>query len=78
SLDWMARELGWSRVAEWWFGTDLVDLYRSILVALRKRGEAEALVERWGEQILPALDQMQLALDQRRLSSEVHMLFRAG
>lgn len=78
SLDWMAREFGWTRVAEWWFGTDLVDFYRSVLVSLRQSGRAEGLIDRWGEQILPALDRMQLALDESRLSSEVHMLFRAA
>lgn len=40
SLDWTCREFGFERVGEWWFGTDMVDLYRSVSVRL---GRSEAL-----------------------------------
>ena len=74
SIDWTCREFGFRRVAEWWFGTDMVDLYRSIWVRLAKSQGTGAMQEAWTEMFAPALDAMQLELDRRRLASEVHLL----
>ena len=77
SLDWMCREFGFGRVAEWWFGTDLVDLYRSVLVGLEADPALRAIANSWTTSWAGAIDDMQLALDRRKLSSEVHMLLSA-
>ena len=66
---------GIERAAEWWFGTDMLDLFRSVLVSLEDSG-AERLAEEWTRAMLPAIDAMQLALDRRKDSSQVHMLYR--
>lgn len=76
SIDWTCREFGLERVAEWWFGTDMVDLYRAVTVELERREETRALSAYWGEMFAPALDDAQIALDRRRTASEVHMLLR--
>ncbi|AFM27580.1 class I SAM-dependent methyltransferase [Desulfomonile tiedjei] len=76
SIDWFCNKFGFKRVAEWWFGTDMFDLYRSIGVSLRQAPETGSMCERWWEIMKSAIDEMQLALDRRRLSSEVHMLVK--
>lgn len=76
SLDWMCAAHGFERVAEWWFGTDLVDLYRSVLVTLGQSSRLSGAATRWDAMWRPALDDLQLALDRRLLSSEVHLLLR--
>lgn len=76
SLDWLCKEFGMTRAAEWWFGTDIVDLFRSVAVELERNAGSRALVPVWRDMIAPAIDDMQGALDTRKLASEVHMLFK--
>jgi hypothetical protein len=76
SIDWFCNKFGFKRVAEWWFGTDMFDLYRSVGVSLRQAPETQSICEQWWKIMAPAIDEMQLALDRRRLSSEVHMLVK--
>ena len=76
SLDWMCNEFGLERAAEWWFGTDIVDLFRAVTVELQRTPETEGLTDMWRETIAPLIDDMQMLLDKRKLSSEVHMLLR--
>ena len=76
SLGHLCREFGLEQKARWWFGTDLVDLYRSVMVTLGSSPEHRDMCASWEEKFKPAIDDMQLALDKRRLSSEVHMLLR--
>ncbi|MDY7002245.1 MAG: class I SAM-dependent methyltransferase [Thermodesulfobacteriota bacterium] len=76
SLEHLCREFGLEQKARWWFGTDLVDLYRGVMVTLGKSPEHRDMCESWEEKFKSAIDDMQLALDKRRLSSEVHMLLR--
>jgi SAM-dependent methyltransferase len=70
SIDYMCQEFGFRRVAEWWFGADVVDLVRSIMVSLGP-GRAASEFERL---MLPLMDDWQLAIDRHKWSSEVHML----
>lgn len=76
SLDWTCKEFRMERVAEWWFGTDIVDLFRAVTVELERTDDTRTLSAMWGEWFAPAIDEMQLALDSRKLASEVHMLLR--
>ena len=74
SIDWFCDEFGFERTAEWWFGTDLVDLYRSLLVSLRADPDTTGAADHFDAAFRGAIDATQMALDERRLSSEVHML----
>ncbi|HUK60912.1 MAG TPA: methyltransferase domain-containing protein [Stellaceae bacterium] len=76
SLDWMCGEFGMSRVGEWWFGADMMDLFRAVSVELGDSAATAGAAAIWSEMFAPAIDDLQLALDQRRLASEVHMLLR--
>ena len=78
SLRWLEEDVGLARVAQWWFGTDVVDLFRSLAVTLAGDERSAGAVELLEERLRPAIDGMQLGLDQRRLASEVHVLWRAA
>jgi len=76
SLQYLAKEFGFDIVSEWWFGTDIVDLYRHIFVDLEKKQCSDVLINSFQEMILPLIDSMQLILDKSHSSSEVHLLLR--
>lgn len=76
SLEWTCHEFGMRRVAEWWFGSDIVDLYRSILIRLAGAEKTAGAAPLWADMIKPAVDGMQETLDRLHLSSEVHMLLQ--
>lgn len=76
SLSYLVQEHGLSIVSEWWFGTDLVDIFRSVSVELGRDQKTSALMERWSDMIVPLIDEMQLSIDKEKMSSEVHMLLR--
>jgi len=74
SIDWFCKEFGFKRVGEWWFGTDIVDLYRDVIVSLQKKKEVAGLADTWHKTFCETIDSLQLELDKRKLSSEVHMV----
>ena len=76
SLQWMAKEFAMQQVAAWWFGTDMVDLFRCITVHLNKQIETKRMLADWTKMFAPLIDVMQAEMDKKHLSSEVHMLFK--
>ncbi len=76
SLSWMANEFGLKHLASWWFGSDVVDLYRSIAVRMKQIDPLNTLAARWERLFLPILDELQLVLDKKHLASEVHILYK--
>jgi hypothetical protein len=76
SIDYLCTEFGFARKAEWWFGTDVVDLYRSVSVMLGKRVGSRNMVSVWDRIFRPVMDDVQLAMDRHRLASEVHLLLK--
>ncbi|MGQ0671767.1 MAG: methyltransferase domain-containing protein [Hyphomicrobium sp.] len=74
SLDWMSREFGLKRISEWWFGTDMVDLFRYVTVGIGQ-SQSEGAGQHWAASFAPVIDDLQAVLDKRKMSSEVHMLF---
>lgn len=76
SLDWLCREFGFSRAAEWWFGTDIIDWFRNVMVRARQQPETAKMADMWADLWAPAIDGLQIELDRRRMSSEVHLLLQ--
>lgn len=76
SLDWMCREFNLEKVSEWWFGTDMFDLYRSILVCLKQGLVSDNFVDEWSRFFLPLVDSLQYEIDKKNFSSEVHLLLK--
>lgn len=76
SLAWMAQRYGLETVAEWWFGTDTMDVFRSLMVTLQGNGETKNLAPACAQQMAEVMDELQLCLDRRHLSSEVHLVYK--
>ncbi len=74
SLERICQNFGLRRTAEWWFGANVFDLHRSISVLLGERPETNSAVVTWNDLMLPLIDALQLVFDERKLSSEVHLL----
>jgi|SaaInlStandDraft_6_1057023.scaffolds.fasta_scaffold31311_2 2-polyprenyl-3-methyl-5-hydroxy-6-metoxy-1,4-benzoquinol methylase len=78
SLKYMAKEFDLDIVASWWFGTDMVDLFRSVAVSLEKNSGTNKMETAWKELFSPMIDPLQLSLDKKHMSSEVHMIFKVN
>jgi hypothetical protein len=76
SIEAMQREWGLERLAEWWFGSDMLDLYRDVGVTLEQAPETAGMAVRWRTAMGPLIDGMQIAIDRREVCSECHMVFR--
>lgn len=75
SLSYMYKKYGWSVISEWRFGMDASDLYRIMLMRLKCMGN-DYLAEVFIEKYSPILDDIQLIMDQKRFSSETHVLVK--
>lgn len=75
SIEWICRHFGWQRIGEWWFGGDALDLVRSIGLQLQENGSRRTS-ERWVDAMVPMVDALQLEMDRRHLSSEVHVVLK--
>ena len=76
SLSHLCNEFGFKIISEWWFGTDIVDLYRFMSVKQEKQKCSKTLTEYWKRQFVPIIDALQLQLDKKHFSSEVHLLLK--
>jgi hypothetical protein len=76
SIRHFSAEYGFEPVAEWWFGLDLTDLFRSLYVTLAQNPETAALSERIAAGFGQHVDALQQSLDAAKGSSEVHLLLR--
>ena len=76
SLAWMEKEFGMKSISTWWFGTDIVDMYRSFSVSLANNPDCQEMVSSWQRLFEPLIDDLQLVIDKERLSSEVHALYK--
>ena len=60
--------------SSWWFGTDIHDLYRSIMIDTNKKKFTP--LNKITYLIKDVIDNIQIQLDRKKLSSEVHMLLK--
>jgi SAM-dependent methyltransferase len=70
----MNRRLGARAVAEWRFGTDVMDLYRSLSSVLQKAGASARLLEQLEQGLGKVIDPLQQVLDGHHFCSEIHLL----
>lgn len=77
SIQYFCDEFGFERLSEWWFGLDMTDLYRSVIVTLQKSNTQKRLLrDYWMKHFLPLIDNLQSVLDEAKECSQVHMLLR--
>ncbi|MBF0629262.1 MAG: methyltransferase domain-containing protein [Magnetococcales bacterium] len=63
-------------LAEWRFGVDIMDLYRSCMTTLGENGTSEQMTTRLREGLAPCIDALQAQLDQHHFCSILHCLTR--
>lgn len=74
SIKKMHKILGVESVAEWRFGTDFMDLYRSVITSLSKRNVSEKMMGICTNSLSPMIDKMQSIMDESYFCSEIHCL----
>ncbi len=74
SLKKFMNKFGFSEHSSWWFGTDMHDFYRSVVVEMNKRNFTP--LENEANNIKSEIDRLQLILDKKKICSEVHMLLK--
>jgi len=78
SINHFCKEFGMERKSEWWFGSDMMDLYRNTWVTLKEKGNHGASMEIWDSMFRGLIDELQMAQDKLKASSEVHMLLKVN
>jgi SAM-dependent methyltransferase len=76
SIQWILRNWGLDSVAEWRFGTDIMDFYRSIRIEAEARGGSKKFMELIDGGLLKNIDKLQETLDNSHFCSEIHCLFK--
>ena len=62
-------------LGEWWFGSDISDLLRSISLSSKKINKTE-YKKYFQHYILNLADELQSTLDKNKLCSEVHLVLK--
>ena len=60
--------------AEWRFGTDILDLFRSINVTLKDNKSSKKTIDYFSNQFYKSIDKMQKIFDKSHFCSEIHVL----
>jgi hypothetical protein len=73
SIDHLCREFGFRKVSEWWFGTDMIDLYRFLYLNMENNPKFKL---RFSQAVVPLIDKLQAVLDNAKFCSEVHLVLK--
>jgi hypothetical protein len=76
SLNWICEHYSFEPVACWHFGTDIMDLYRSVAVTLRENKASGQFVRRIEKLFNENTDAMQQIVDRSGFASEIHTLLK--
>lgn len=76
SIRYICKEFRFDIVGEWWFGTDVVDLYRHFCIKFETINCSKKLRELWKTNFLPIIDAIQLEIDKKKFSSQVHLVIK--
>ena len=76
SIDYLMQAHGLEIIASWHFGTDILDLRRSLLVTAAQNDSSNSLLNVISTEFLNTklVDELQFVLDQNMQSSEVHII----
>jgi len=74
SINWLHQNRKLNVLAEWRFGTDMMDLYRSMLVDITQKGASPKLASFLNEGLGKNIDELQSVLDRNHFCSEIHCL----
>lgn len=76
SIAHLMQSHGLNIIASWHFGTDILDLRRSIMHTVAQNESSQSILDLIGSEIFGSniIDDLQLILDKSKLSSEVHII----
>ena len=66
--------IGVETLAEWRFGADIMDLYRSILVNLELNQSSKKMIDYVNEGLGAKIDELQAVIDQNHFCSDIHVV----
>jgi len=75
-IDHLLEETVFVKCSEWWFGTDVMVLIRSVNVRTRQINKDNSAAKTWRETMDDLADELQLVLDKHHVASQVHMLLK--
>ncbi len=75
SIKFTAKKYNLIIVGEWWFGTDIADLYRS-LINTGKILNKKIYLNEINNKLFSVLDDLQSVLDNNKICSEVHLILK--
>lgn len=73
SLAWLMSQFQWKLRGAWYFGTDIADLVRMLMVESETGGNT-VLNNFFKNKVADILDALQMVIDRQKFCSEVHML----
>jgi len=74
SLKKMNSLIGVSSIAEWRFGTDMMDFYRHCQIELKNNNVSENLLSIFENEFIKNIDSLQSTFDKSHFCSEIHVL----
>jgi SAM-dependent methyltransferase len=78
SLQWMYDHFELDPISEWRFGSDIMDLFRSMLVSIQENNASDVFIDKLNYNLGNNIDALQSIIDQSNFSSEVHFLVRTS
>lgn len=78
SINYFCKEFGFNIVGEWYFGTDIVDLFRFNCTKMRQLNVSDSAITCFKHQFVPIIDQLQSIMDKTEFCSEVHLLIKTN
>lgn len=75
SINYLAKKFNFEIIGEWWFGSDIQDLFRSILLSANLKNKIE-YNKQINKHFYKYIDNLQHILDKGKSCSEVHMVFK--
>lgn len=76
SIKYMNHIYDFKEISSWEFGTDMMDLYRLMMVHLSKQQTNKDLCTILNDKLLPIINNLQLIIDRSEFCSEIHMLVK--
>ncbi len=76
SIKYMAKKFKFKILGEWWFGTDISDLYRSII--LNSNYFDKQYIKYFNTLFGDYIDDLQNVLDRKKMSCEVHLVLKVN
>lgn len=78
SIKYMEKEFQFKIISEWWFGTDILDLFRNITIEIYKKEHKNEAFKLFNKMFSKIIDNIQLEIDKKKLSSEAHIIFKVN